>query len=337
MSEKKDLLETMVSEGIKRIIIIHHNDNDGLVGARMLYDWMYPKFETIIMLKCDYRDTRADWDSIIDNIHNFGRTVVFITDYNFPYEEAKKFENEPNCDMVFWRDHHKSAVPELDKILAHNFTKVNGIVDMKSSGTKLCYEMVMEEGVNSCPEYMSSPHVKKLVDLVWCYDINADPSKLDGWYLNAFTYKAMMNDVDSKMLSDLLYDESCFKRALRIGKRFYELNTEVNELMYHAFAKVCTFEGHRICIREGRGSSYSFGAHIKEYDAVAMYSKLRSGEWTISLFSDKPDFDGEPIATKYGGGGHAHACGWRSCFNPFADLECIPVDEDVARRMKNEH
>ena len=37
------------------------------------------------------------------------------------------------------------------------------------------------------------------------------------------------------------------------------------------------------------------------------------------------------------GGGHAHACGWRSCFNPFADLECIPVDEDVARRMKNEH
>lgn len=316
-------------------IIIHHDDNDGLFGARMVRDWMQQTIP-VKTIKADYRNNPANWEEIAHSIAaNDGKAIVFVTDYNLPVNGAKLLLEEQRCETVIWRDHHKSAVDELDKInldeeIAKFRLKLDAVVDTSSCGTELCYDYIKNYEFfdirNILPACMKSSHVKHLVSLIKAYDINLHDRGLDPWYLNAFTYKAMCTELDASVITQLLIDESYFNFALKTGKQFYDLNEQVNEIVYRCFARVCTFEGYKVCIREGRGSSYSFGDHIDEYDAVALYSKLPGDNgWTTSLFSSKPDFDGIPIASKFGGGGHPHACGWHSATNPFADLMKVHV------------
>jgi len=40
-------------------------------------------------------------------------------------------------------------------------------------------------------------------------------------------------------------------------------------------------------------------------------------EWRVSLYTDKPGVDLSVVATKYGGGGHRGACGFRAKTLPF--------------------
>lgn len=80
--------------------------------------------------------------------------------------------------------------------------------------------------------------------------------------------------------------------------------------MQRSFA--ATFEGLRALAHIGDGGGSNAFASVwspERYDL--MLSVLWSGTaWVVSLYTDHPGMDLTPLAKKYGGGGHAQACGF---------------------------
>jgi hypothetical protein len=54
----------------------------------------------------------------------------------------------------------------------------------------------------------------------------------------------------------------------------------------------------------------------EKYDAMLAFG-WRNGQWTVSLYSDKPDIDVSGIAKNRGGGGHKGASGFQCKELPF--------------------
>jgi hypothetical protein len=48
----------------------------------------------------------------------------------------------------------------------------------------------------------------------------------------------------------------------------------------------------------------------EEYDAMLVFGHT-NGNWTVSMYTDKPDINVGLIAKKYGGGGHVGASGFQ--------------------------
>ena len=75
-----------------------------------------------------------------------------------------------------------------------------------------------------------------------------------------------------------------------------------------------------LCCNAGSYNSHLFTAGIKpEHDGLLGFCLRKDGQWSVSLYGvpGKPDVDLSAIASKYGGGGHKQACGFKCAKLPF--------------------
>ena len=81
------------------------------------------------------------------------------------------------------------------------------------------------------------------------------------------------------------------------------------------------FDGLRcIAVNETMGNSLTFASvwDPEKYDAMLCFYWKRT-QWTVSLFSDKPDVDVSGVCKARGGGGHTGASGFQCSTLPFLE------------------
>ncbi len=102
------------------------------------------------------------------------------------------------------------------------------------------------------------------------------------------------------------------------GKAIQYSKTKENESIIKAFGFTVQFEGFTLlACNAARYNSQLFKAGLKpEHDGMIGFNWDGKG-WRVSLYTDKPGIDLSPVAIKYGGGGHAGACGFRCATLPF--------------------
>jgi oligoribonuclease NrnB/cAMP/cGMP phosphodiesterase (DHH superfamily) len=115
-------------------------------------------------------------------------------------------------------------------------------------------------------------------------------------------------------------------KLLRDGKLLQDYANRRDADIVHALGFVVEFEGLKfLALNSSTKGSWQFAAKdVPETGHEALLKFNWTGElWDVSLYHAKhrPELDLSTIAQKHGGGGHRGACGFRTSWLPFLDLD----------------
>lgn len=110
------------------------------------------------------------------------------------------------------------------------------------------------------------------------------------------------------------------RALLEAGRTIQYVKAQENESIITSSGFTIHWEGFcLLACNAARYNSQLFKAGLQpEHDGCLGFNwdgKIKN--WRVSLYSDKPGVDLSPVAKKYGGGGHAGACGFRCGVLPF--------------------
>lgn len=288
-----------------KITVIHHNDNDGIVSAHLLFRHSNAT-DLSKFYKCNYADSPAALE-----MAEVGDIVVSV-DYRLSTELISDMINK-GVKHVIIMEHHKTTAEDITgnveffKEFADK-QKLSVVFDANACGAKITNNLInaFNKPIECIEKWLTRDRLIELVDI---YDRNADPSCKEAWYLNNYTFKCCRNELGSVVWDNLLYKSDFLDNALKVGKKLYDLGVKINEVAYEEFSKEVMFNGLKCRVLYGFGNGYVFNEHMMEYDAVIVYHKIRDGRFKYSIFSDTGS-DIEKVAKLYGGGGHASAAGF---------------------------
>lgn len=288
-----------------KFTVIHHNDNDGLLSAHLLYKYSNAK-DLNKYFKCNYSDLLVSTDMVEPG------DVVVCVDYRLSPQMISDMITM-GVKSIILADHHKTTAEDIMDNLEFFKSKADEqklclLFDANMCGAKLVNSLI-SDNLYSIEKQNELDNRNNLVELVDVYDRNADPSFKQAWYFNNYTFKCGRTDVGSDMWDRFIEEDGFLDKALGFGKRLYDLNVQSNEVVYEAFSKEVMFNGLKCRALYGFGNGYVFNDHAMEYDATIIYHKIRDGRYKYSIFSDTGS-DIEKIAKMYGGGGHASAAGF---------------------------
>lgn len=291
---------------VKNMIIFHHNDSDGILGGQLFYEaFGFDQNDLNKFFCCNYADKTPN-ESMIKE----GDTVIFV-DYNAPLEQLLPIINK--AKLVIILDHHKTGMDMIDEEFEY-FKKMVDLgklvidIDMARCGSKIANDWIIQYLLDIRGKLLWN---QKLIYLIDNYD-RWTKKDIEADYLNKFIFTASMLYIGSDKWHGFLYDEDYLMCAISIGKKFYDIDIEKNEIIYWTFSKEVEFHGLKIRVIEGYGNSMLFGEHINDYDAVCVYHITKDNRWQYSMYIGKPtdDINISEIARSYGGGGHKNSCGW---------------------------
>jgi len=127
--------------------------------------------------------------------------------------------------------------------------------------------------------------------------------------------------VVSAVGDDRAQGNQCVEELLSNGHVVQHAKTQENETIIRNNGFTVQWEGLTLlCCNAGSYNSHLFTAGIRpEHDGLLGFCLRADGKWSVSLYGvpGKPDVDLSVIATKYGGGGHRQACGFKCGRLPF--------------------
>ena len=272
----------------------HSADLDGHCSG-FLVKWKHPECE---LIGINYGD-EFPWDSIQTD------ETVFMVDFSLqPFEGMERLNKL--CGLI-WIDHHKSAIEEYNT--SYKGSK-NFIAGFQMSGLGACalvYNYVY-------PERPLPTFVKLLAE----YDVwnHSDPRTLPFQYgMRQF----QTDPAENLDFWDELFDVEQVHRITEDGNIILTHNKVENE----KYIKACGFDteldGLRcVAVNKMLTNSMLFTSvwNPDKYDAMLTFG-WRKGQWTVSLYTDKPDVDVSGIAKSRGGGGHKQASGFQCKELPF--------------------
>lgn len=242
---------------------------------------------------------------------------IYMVDFSLqPFEGMQKLN--AIADLV-WIDHHQSAID-----------------DAPTSG--LLIKGLYRSGIGACLltwEYFSKEPPPFAVQLLAEYDVwnHSDTRTLP------FQYGLRMQNTDPRtsdamvLWKILFHKEKIVNDLINAGKTILEYEAQTNA----KFCKAYAFEtimpsypnisevpppGFRaICVNRGFTNSKVFDSvwNSEKYDLMITFCRLPlpKHQWTVSLYSDKPEVDCGAIAKSFGGGGHKGAAGFQCSELPF--------------------
>lgn len=268
----------------------HKSDLDGWCSAAIV---SY-KFPEVALIGIDYGED-FPWPLLKAD------EEVFMVDfslqpYNFMLELAGK------CNLT-WIDHHISA------ILDYEFYHLPGssvVLDPKRAACELCWDYLfldepMPLAVQLLGRYDVWDHEEEQV-LPFQYGMRmraSDPSKSMSFWDQVFT----------EFPNSILHD----------GATILVYTQRENEKYVEATSFELDFEGLRFIVSNAQltgAKLFDVKWNPDQYDAMLVFG-WRKGQWNVSMYSDKEGIDVSRIAVKYGGGGHAGACGFQCDELPF--------------------
>jgi oligoribonuclease NrnB/cAMP/cGMP phosphodiesterase (DHH superfamily) len=221
-------------------------------------------------------------------------------------------------DKIVWIDHHKSAIEKWDATPSDAEPHPGAFQGLRIDGVAAC---------RLCWAYFTWPsppksvfvnreiQEPKLIRLAGEYDIwdHRDP--------NGKVLQFGLRALDEKGLCALIHEEftstghSNLNNAILAGKAIKSYSDKMADEYSSAYAQTLKWEGLTFCALNigQRGNSDLLRGGIKpEHDACFAW-RYTGKEVAVSLYhiEGKTHHDLSLIATKYGGGGHRGACGFR--------------------------
>lgn len=232
---------------------------------------------------------------------------VFMVDFCLqPFEDMERLNG---LAKLHWIDHHVSALKEADQ---RNFLASGGaLLEVGRAGCELTWLYLY--GTKK-----PMPHAVYLLGLydTWALEDHADvlafqygirqydtyPQHQDFWQ-PLFTAKE-----DSKRLTKIVTEGRTLLRYLEQenAKRAQALSFET-DLIAPGLPPL-----KAIVLNQGLTNSQLFDTvyDIDRHDVMVPFA-FRNGQWTLSLYTKRPDLDVSIYAKAHGGGGHRQAAGFQ--------------------------
>lgn len=277
-----------------QVLVIHHNDADGICAAAIVN-----YFEG----NCHMHSINYGYDVPWKLIKRAKR--VYMVDFGLqPFSDMLRLK-EMFGDEFIWIDHHKTAIEEMEK----SGQTFRGIQEIGEAGCELTWRW-----------FDQTTPIPKTVRMLGRYDV----WDLD-YHEDVMPFQTgirfMDPAADERIFWNILFDESesNYQNILQKGKVCLEYQTTNNTNYCNSHAFDIEWENYRFLAANSlNNNSQLFDSKFNhhDYDAVLSFGYTNGGI-TVSMYTDKPNVDVSVIAKKYGGGGHAGACGFQCQHLPF--------------------
>lgn len=311
----------------KKILVIHHkSDNDGILSAALITNYLLSNNHNKIHLwGVDYDDLNNLWKEGTEAmIKKFGGCFgVLMTDMSFNDPNAMIWMKE-NIDNFYWFDHHKPIIDESKG----KFDDIPGIRNTQQSAILCVYQFIYDPGLKRVPTVLQT-----LSDYDCWQWVNKNYEES---YIMAFnTGYTFISKLDVNFwLGHLEYilegkDKTLNKEALEKGQIIEQYNSEKYEKILKNSDKSWLVNNEKTVVVFTSDSTWSnLFKSLRDTDVkhAVSFKRLESGEWKVGLYNinDSDTFDcGLYLKENYNGGGHKGAAG------------CIISEEQMLEIIKN--
>ena len=299
---------------IKALCIYHDVDMDGWCSAY------------IVKLFCSDHDINVDFlpmnyqrPTTIDDIKDY--TNVFIVDCSIPkevMEEAAKLNI-----TISWFDHHRSAIKAYFGVEQVNqVTYATKHLVLNISEDKAACELTWEALYSD----IDMPLAVKLISAWDAWKLDS-PLRNDAVLFNQGSYIYNLRDLDDHVWKLLITydDENTVKEIINSGNIIQQFREKQNKSEMETYSFTKEWEGYNWfgCNTTGNSSIADsvFADSVldsTEHDGILLFKYYpKTNQYKISMYhsdfltvEQKRGNDFSIIAKKYGGGGHAGACGF---------------------------
>lgn len=273
----------------------HSADLDGRCSGAIVKNFL-PDCQ---MIGIDYGEP-FPWDSIYPN------EDVIMADFSLqPFSDMERLNA---LAQLLWIDHHKSAIEDAKG------TEVQGILDTEFSACELAWK-----------HFSPDTQMPLAVRLLGRYDIwkHADEPDALSFQYGCKMYDTSFDQQLTEFWKDVIKSSGSWIGSVCFdGRRLLSYERMQNAAFMSAYGFDVDFDGLR-CIAANRGMSNSLLFESKwnhnDYDAMLMFA-WKNGQWTVSLYTDKPGVDVSVICKARGGGGHVGAAGFQCKELPFLTM-----------------
>ena len=315
----------------KFLLIYHKEDNDGVISAALLYDWILNKLniskENIDLLPADYNILSKfaeaySGEEQLKELHENYDTIV-MTDISFNnIKFMQKLYNEFTDDFI-WFDHH---APIINTSYKYKFGDCPGIRDTNKSAILCVYEYLYDT-FNLNYNKKEIPELLRILSAwdSWTYERegydfnyvkNINKGITDKYGLDIYK---VLNDIEkfkSLIQTGLInifhqhgqvlneYDDRTMENIIKSSG---DTSWEVKPPHYPIHNKACAI------FHQGATNSTMFktlkGTDIKH---GLVFKHQPDGNWVLSMYNINDDEDfhcGDFLRAKYNGGGHKGAAG----------------------------
>lgn len=290
------------------VVIYHHADFDGIFSRETARVWLDFNRD-VKFIGWDYGEPKPKLE--LDDL-------VYMIDIS-----VEGLMDHPN---LVWIDHHKSAIEKYSHLNIAGY-RIDGV-----AACRLAWQWFSRENQTAITLPNKEDYVRRYVNeplaitLAGEYDIwNKSDPRTDlfqyGLGSRDINFDALLKD-DSTAYVDLIVESG------KLIKFFVEKS---NSSIVTKQAFDLKFEGFNfIAVNAARYNSMLFEAAVKpEHDGcLGFHWDGQAKTWKISMYGvpHHKDYDFSVIASKYGGGGHKQACGFRCKTLPF---ELRPLEAQV--------
>ncbi len=275
-------------------LVLHHNDADGICsGAIVGY------FEG----SCEFHKMNYGYEVPWNLIKRSRR--VYMVDFGLqPFSDMLKLKDMLGDEFI-WIDHHKTAIEDME----NSGQRFRGIQEIGEAGCELTWRW-----------FDQTTPIPKSVRMLGRYDV-WDLSYHEDVLPFQTGIMFMNQDADSSLFWNKLIEEEdiLYQTVLEKGKVCLEYQTTANTNYCKSHTFDMSWENHRFLVANSMNNNsrlFDSKFNHQDYDAVLTFG-FTNGGWTVSMYTDKPNVDVSVIAKKFGGGGHAGACGFQCTMLPF--------------------
>ena len=323
------------------LVIYHRADMDGRLGAAIAYQALDGKGASdpgnAYYLGLNREDVTVD-----DLLAAFPKLQqVYLIDYSFSPDMVFTLAAREEIGVCLL-DHHETALKAIGSAIRDwpcaAKKRLCGVLPVNVLDDVLCCKHLdvlpgRQSGVSLAWRFFfPNEDVPCAVDLIRIYDTwsQDDPDWEDALHLNTALWSTLDSfpNFDSDVLERLLADDSYCADLIEQGVLAERINNIRNTRDSESYGGTLEWEGITFLALNASGNSRVAEPAAIEglHEAVLLYRWAPGvGHWKVSLYNcttltAKPRLC--DIATKYGGGGHAGACGFQAKKLPF-NLEDI--------------
>lgn len=317
----------------KEVIILHHTDMDGISAREILRAFLiqYTKYKDIKTIAYNYE---KDYDF---TSFNPNRLDVIAVDLSLKVQDIELISQVSRRFIMI--DHHATSIRQFgstsDRLLrivkpneesSDNEFNALVLLDTNRCGAKIVYDVLKK---TKCPVNDNFTFIEYLKDIFDCINPNIVDmiDQYDRWvytnndpvYLNEYFYASNRMKLPDKQFYFLeILTNPDLSEFLKIGRDIFNAKKIISDIQADNFTQTGTItigdRTYSVCRGYGFTNSLGFGDKIKEYDICESirYYDQKTGRYTVSLYTSKPDIDVSRIAELFGGGGHPGAAGFCS-------------------------
>lgn len=306
----------------RKILIIHHNDDDGLCGGATIYNFLMEidvAKDRIVSVCTDYSEGTM-MKKVLEKGDIFD--MIFIVDISFKLDTIYELKllSEMSNSIVVWLDHHTSSANVVEAIYKDPTIfpdynkKIIADIDESRCGALIAFNLFFINEV--------IPEIIRLIDDYdrWIFSFNST----EPFHYGFHNHFKLLEDISSSDWKDIIHGEhENVHDIVNIGETI--LNDRINEFKnirdLSMFTRTITINGIDYVaafINNTSGSSLLFGEEVNNVDIAIKFFLTNELVYKYTISTTKDSIKCNEIAGYFGGGGHKGVAGFRSTKDPIA-------------------